>query len=299
MKSKKVSNYLIVTCKVLIIGSIFLFFLIIGGIYYFKNYTQLLEKGGQLFSVEKQKKELVEKNDLEEKNKELFKATEIYFNSLPESIGFWTEGSCPYLGLDNSYKVPDGYYVSEEYCPEEIGTHGGCSTCKMSRIILKSNLGLTSKQSSEIIKVTVDYCSKFNNVDLRSGQYIKAGPDKEKEIFVECKPTMYGNSFALFDNENGEWKVLMEDSFDCENSCWNDKVAVEDFNNDGFDEITYSTSYGDVDNNGYYDHLIYPTQDNKWFYCSETFPSDGSFVKMKCSKNSPWLYSGNNTWIKN
>jgi hypothetical protein len=69
--------------------------------------------------------------------KEFFHATEIINNNLPRSIEFWTEAYCPSDGTNYDYIVPLGFDLY--YCDkndQEVGTHGGCSTCIMSKIQL-------------------------------------------------------------------------------------------------------------------------------------------------------------------
>lgn len=91
----------------------------------------------------------------EEEAKQYFHATEVVSNNLWESIllndrtkigdsdiftydleiEFWTESNCPYDGTDKDYKIPANMIFSD--CEKgEIGSHGGCPTCEMSKIKL-------------------------------------------------------------------------------------------------------------------------------------------------------------------
>jgi len=88
-------------------------------------------------TVPAQKEEIVKLDDKD--IKERFKATEIVFNNLPESIEFWTEAYCP--GSDASYDYQLDLTANSEYLLSscelgEIGSYGGCKTCVMSKIKL-------------------------------------------------------------------------------------------------------------------------------------------------------------------
>ena len=79
----------------------------------------------------------------DEDAKKLFKATEIVSNNLPDSIEFWTEANCPHWDNEWIYQIPDYYSYLSDGSPEdcikgEMGSHGGCPTCIMSKIKLLS-----------------------------------------------------------------------------------------------------------------------------------------------------------------
>jgi|GEM_PF-1714277 len=95
---------------------------------------------------------------------ERFQATEIVFNNLPESLEFWTQADCP-LALKWGYEVPRGYYAAN--CTKgEKGSHGGCSTCIMSKIELRR--GEYGLSSSSILNN--DYGLYYPNVLDEAGE---------------------------------------------------------------------------------------------------------------------------------
>jgi len=76
--------------------------------------------------------------------KAIFQATEIVNNSLPDSIEFWTEAYCPGSGTKYDYRFFDikmYEYVFDSCVEGDFGIHGGCETCKMSKIKLKKSPG--------------------------------------------------------------------------------------------------------------------------------------------------------------
>jgi len=78
----------------------------------------------------------IDENEL----KERLQATEIVSYNLAGdsslwSVEFWTEATCPFEGGDYEYKIPTGFAFNG--CEEgKRGSHGGCPTCKMSKIEL-------------------------------------------------------------------------------------------------------------------------------------------------------------------
>jgi len=79
-----------------------------------------------------------------------FNATEIVEDNLPYNITFWTEAHCPSLN-GYGYKIPEGYeLVSCE--GGNVGSHGGCASCSMSKIKLKSKAEYAKFNATEIVE---------------------------------------------------------------------------------------------------------------------------------------------------
>ena len=79
----------------------------------------------------KEKQEEVIKNEFK-----IFNITELVKDNLPEEIEFWTEANCPYSNLGYKYIIPKGYKLRS--CVRgETGSHNGCPTCEMSKILLE------------------------------------------------------------------------------------------------------------------------------------------------------------------
>lgn len=92
-----------------------------------------------------------------------FKATEIVSNNFPESIEFWTQANCPDQGLNWPYYVPNGYRaVSCSY--GEMGSHGGCSNCIMTKIKLEKEKKYPIVYSDDHLGFRIAYnMSDINN----------------------------------------------------------------------------------------------------------------------------------------
>lgn len=74
-------------------------------------------------------------NMTQQQLKEKFFFTEVVSNNIPNSIEFWTEAYCPFE-KKYSYIIP--YDFDLVSCEKGIdGSHGGCTTCAMSKIKLK------------------------------------------------------------------------------------------------------------------------------------------------------------------
>lgn len=131
-RQEGLSPFIIITifiAVVLVVGSV---------IYslYNKDKSPVIET--QVIQTDNQLHEPV-KRITDEEAKVIFKATEIVSNEMPSSIKFWTEAYCPGSNSGYDYSIPDGYSVlSCDVLKQEKGTHGGCSTCIMSEISLKS-----------------------------------------------------------------------------------------------------------------------------------------------------------------
>ena len=145
-----------------------------------ENVISVQEEEGN--TVPAQKEEIVKSDDKD--IKERFKATEIVSNNLPESIEFWTEANCPNEGLDYEYELPQRFKLLD--CEKgEKGSHGGCKTCEMSKIILWPREDIyipleKLKSDGEIIKffdennVISNYCNEGKCVDVisRNGGFL-------------------------------------------------------------------------------------------------------------------------------
>jgi hypothetical protein len=275
---------------------------------------QGLSKSGQ---IKNEDKETAEGNLLIKK----INATEIIKNDwCSDCVTFWTEAECPYSNKKYEYEVPDDYYISAAYCPEnEIGTHGGCPNCVMSKITLKKKSD--NNNYSQLIGVAptiTNFCSKFDGYFDMHGQYVNADLDQEKELIVFCDGFIH--RFAVLDNQNNKWITLTQnsDGWD-DNYLWSLKpVTVKDYNNDGIDEISYAYSRGTI-NFSMSAYFLHSFRDKKWFTCIKTidlgYSPDGSqdLAEFKCgycpngnedefieNKNNPWIYSEDKeTWINN
>ncbi|MDD4410067.1 MAG: ankyrin repeat domain-containing protein [Candidatus Pacebacteria bacterium] len=65
-----------------------------------------------------------------------FQATEIISNK-PERIEFWTQAYCPDSGTEYDYKYDYARYFLLSCEKGAEGSHGGCKTCVMSKIVLQ------------------------------------------------------------------------------------------------------------------------------------------------------------------
>ncbi|MFA5432526.1 MAG: hypothetical protein WC319_06590 [Candidatus Paceibacterota bacterium] len=240
---------------------------------------------------------------------EHFHSTEVVSSSsTSDLIELWTEASCPYLNLKDSYSPPSGFYVSAQYCPkDQIGTHGGCSNCKMSKIILRDG---NNHNIEKLIPLMNKYCSKYQDVNDEGGFYINADEDKDKEILILCK-TFYNNDyFAIFNKENEEIPIL-EDRLDCSmgSSCdFIEYLRAEDFDNDDVDEITYSTqgSFADRTSITWSRYMLYSFKEKGWFKCNGLCEEKcsigrcGGLLNERLIENNKWTYSEDKkTWINN
>lgn len=151
-----------------------------------------------------------------------FKATEIVSNDLPDSIEFWTEAYCPGSGTNYDYKLYDqgsywDYYLSS--CEKgEIGSHGGCKTCIMSKIKLSQDHNATEGNFKKNIKF-----------EDGVGVYVeKLGSTKEES---EVRVWKDGKMKQIFPS------YIPIDQF------WDDfniYIDVKDYNNDGYVDLSFS-----------------------------------------------------------
>ncbi|MDD4409568.1 MAG: hypothetical protein PHW52_02830 [Candidatus Pacebacteria bacterium] len=86
-------------------------------------------------------------------NKEKFQATEIVSDNLPDSIEFWTQANCP-NSKTYKYIIPDGYDL-QGCVAGTTGSHGGCATCRMSKIKLLKKKALPISLSDYNIMKTI------------------------------------------------------------------------------------------------------------------------------------------------
>jgi hypothetical protein len=111
--------------------------------------------------------------------KEEIKATEIISYDLADSgrirsVEFWTEAKC--YG-EYRYKVPEGFVFKKfgSCTPGEIGSHGGCPTCEMSKISL--TMAVNSLE---------DYVESINIKELSLGEKIKKRQMSEiEDVFYD------------------------------------------------------------------------------------------------------------------
>ncbi len=114
--------------------------------------------------VELEKKETTDIN--KDKLKEEIRATEIISYELTDSgriksVEFWTEATCPFWDRDYEYETPEGF-IYQSCKGGEIGSHGGCPTCEMSKISL-----------TMAINNLEDYVESINIEELSLGERIK------------------------------------------------------------------------------------------------------------------------------
>lgn len=169
-------------------------FILIGGIYIFNKQNQRSEinepREKQQEQVKENPKQVItlktnqegkEKSD-EEYIKKQFQATEIVSNNLPESIEFWTEAYCPGSGNDYDYLFNDNAFNYSLYSCEkgEIGSHGGCKTCIMSKIKLIKALSNYESSFKKNIKFTNNsgiYVEKFGGENKKEDCEVKVWKD--------------------------------------------------------------------------------------------------------------------------
>jgi len=86
----------------------------------------------------------------------LSKATEVIKEDLPQSAEFWIEAYCPDSETLYDYEIPEGYIKENVVCEYGgIGSHGGCSTCIMSKIKLSRDI-ISSSQKRGKIDISVE-----------------------------------------------------------------------------------------------------------------------------------------------
>ena len=169
-----------------------------------------------------------------------FRATEIVSNNLPESIEFWAEAYCPGSGTDYDYVFEEKDGDSSNYsilsCERgNIGSHGGCKTCIMSKL----KLGKFSSCENNFVKYLTIQGRRFL-VEVRRG-------DDACES-CEVKVTDAGVSQVIKSREN------LCERLDFEN----------DYNFDGFPDIAIM---GYVDSkNPIADYYLYNKNERRFDY---------------------------------
>lgn len=214
---------------ILIIGLLVLL-LVGGGVFYFitkNNQINLVintQKQNQVQEnqqgLSKDKKTLTqeERNNLtgkkmtDDQARVFFDTTEIISNNLPESIEFWTEAYCPGNGDVYNYNFDNLKYNNTDYyfldsCDQgDIGSHGGCQTCAMSKIKLipigcetdeqkyyetingKIFLVTTCPQGSECqIKIFKNNTSQIIKLEYRVPLYISFDDDYNFDDYSDLK----------------------------------------------------------------------------------------------------------------
>lgn len=105
-----------------------------------------------------------------EQLKKKFSYTELVNNKIPQSIEFWTEAYCPFTDPQYSYVIPHDFDLVS--CEQgEVGSHGGCSTCIMSKIKLKVKGIDKFYQTSDIEYKEDDFESIISNYGLNKSDF--------------------------------------------------------------------------------------------------------------------------------
>jgi len=107
-----------------------------------------------------------------------FNVVGLVSNNLPDSIEFWTEAYCPNQGSDFDYKVPLGYKV-KSCVYGDVGSHGGCYSCIMTKIKLVKGENATSSEGMNTQKNTNSQdqllfkkCSELSEKYLKHNKYL-------------------------------------------------------------------------------------------------------------------------------
>lgn len=132
-----------------------------------------------------------------EEAKEYFHATEIVNNNLPESIEFWTEAYCPSSGTYYDYNsdILSNYIVDK--CEQgETGSHGGCKSCIMSKLLLHKKL---QNENQEFVSGTIAKIQE-QDLDIPSEEIRKM----VEQIFKETECVVSKNSVSLLNISKGK-----------------------------------------------------------------------------------------------
>ena len=98
----------------------------------------------------------------------IFKATEIVSDNLSDetnpTIEFWTQAYCPTSTSSYKYVIPTGYKLVSCSYDTKLGTHGGCSACKMAKIKLSKEIAIngvcgTANGTNVSVVPTTNLCS--------------------------------------------------------------------------------------------------------------------------------------------
>jgi hypothetical protein len=119
-----------------------------------------------------------------------FKATEIAKADLPFSLKFWAEGSCPGLGANDEYIIPNGYKIIS--CEKaEKGSHNGCKECQMINIEVskEKRIGIEvekGKASGNDYFIS-DYSPLMMNFIVNNGEVIFQHKNDDNTTFTVCR----------------------------------------------------------------------------------------------------------------
>jgi hypothetical protein len=170
-------------------------------------------------------KKYINVKDLNEEDlKKFFKATEIINNNRHE-MSFWTESSCPKNGENYDFIIPEGY--NNPWCQayeEEIGTHGGCPTCVLSKIILNDVDVYYCKHSfcrNSIMYENTELpdAMEISNLENEMSLEIFNSDEKIKEYIGEKTNIEFDQILTkrgIFDKNSNNQTVIVSL---CENSC--------------------------------------------------------------------------------
>ncbi len=102
--------------------------------------------------------------------KEKFSYTELINNNLPQDIEFWTQAYCPFSDPNYSYIIPYDFELLS--CEKgRVGSHGGCSTCVMSKIKLRPKNINDFYQSVDIEYAIESLNSVLKNYNLKKDDF--------------------------------------------------------------------------------------------------------------------------------
>lgn len=178
--------------KILAIILIILILTIVGTSIFFiiKNKTNGATEQNSAEQPLSEKKYLPSKTMTDEQAKTFFHATEIVLNNLPDSIDFWTEAYCPKSGTNFDYDSNAlSNYIVDRCEQGEIGSHSGCKTCIMSKLILHEKL---PNETQGFVYGTI---AKIQKNDLNISLLKKE--NMLKQIFKETSCIVSGDSAIL------------------------------------------------------------------------------------------------------
>jgi hypothetical protein len=179
----------------------------------------------EIVEIEYVTKNYIDVRDLNEEDlKKFFKATEIINNNKNE-ISFWIDSICPKDEEDYDFITPEGY--NNPWCQvyeEEIGTHGGCPTCVLSKIILndvdvyycrhsfcRNSIMYENSETPDSIDISVlekEMSLEIFNSDEKIKEYIGEKTNIEFNKILTKR--------GIFDKNSNNQTVIVSL---CENSC--------------------------------------------------------------------------------
>lgn len=149
--------------------------------------------------------------------KDIFRATEIISSddvAFPWTIEFWTEASCV-SGDKYEYIAPVGYAI--ESCEEgEIGSHGGCPTCIMSKVSLYQ-----SRMVHDGIPSSITSAEKTNNIFIGYENYNSSSVsywDCSNNAIVDYNEDDGAGLFSYYNHWGGGYgtQVNFKENYDME-----------------------------------------------------------------------------------